>query len=439
MLNKSYFDFARRLFCWAFLLLLSINFANAQFLMDLIDTTKDVGKGIVPMHQKFDHLRISGYMQPQFQIAESKGAKNYSGGDFAQNVDNRYMLRRGRLKFEYAIFNKDQPNVQFAFQFDGTERGVAIRDFWGRFFENKFNCLSVTTGMFARPFGYELNLSSSDRESPERGRMSQILMKTERDLGAMLSFEPRNGCKLFKAIKFDVGFFNGQGLAGTADYDSYKDIISRLVLKPVLIHKHLQLSAGLSYLNGGFLQNTPYSFTIKQNGARIGFVADTLAATVQREAPRKYYGADCQLKYQYSASSTFELRAEYWQGTQSATEASTETPATLLTEPTYIRNFRGGFLYFLYTLHKKHQWLVKYDVYDPNTRVSGEQIGVQDANLGTANIRYATVGFGYLHYFSDNLKMVFWYDRIKNERTSIDAFARDVKDDIFTCRLQFRF
>jgi hypothetical protein len=421
------------------LLIFFTSFLKAQFLMDLIDTTKDVGKGMISMFQKYDHLRISGYMQPQFQIAESKGAKNYSGGDFAQNVDNRYMLRRGRLKFEYAIFNKDQPNVQFAFQFDGTERGVAIRDFWGRFFENKLNCLSVTTGMFARPFGYELNLSSSDRESPERGRMSQILMKTERDLGAMLSFEPRKGSKMLKSIKFDVGFFNGQGLASTADYDSYKDIISRLALKPISLHKQLQLSAGLSYLNGGFLQNTPYSLAIKQNGTKIEFVADTLAANVQRKVPRKYYGADCQIKYQYNTTSTFELRAEYWQGTQSATEASTETPATLLTEPTYIRNFRGGFLYFLYTLNKKHQWLMKYDVYDPNTNVAGKQIGAAGANLGAANIRYATVGLGYVYYFSDNLKIVFWYDAINNETTQLAAFAKDVKDDIFTCRLQFRF
>ena len=84
-----------------------------------------------------------------------------------------------------------RPSVQFVFQFDGTERGVNIRDFWGRIFENKWKLFTFTTGMFARPFGYETNLSSGDRESPERGRMNQILMRTERDLGAMFSVEPR--------------------------------------------------------------------------------------------------------------------------------------------------------------------------------------------------------------------------------------------------------
>ncbi len=168
------------------------NYVKAQFLMDMVDTTKDMGKGLLSIYKKFDRIRISGYMQPQFQITQTRGAKNFSGGDFATNANNRFTLRRGRIRFDYIHFaEKKGPSVQFAFQFDGTERGVFIRDFWGRLFENKYRVFAFSIGMFARPFSYELNLSSSDRESPERGRMSQVLMKTERDLGAMLSFEPR--------------------------------------------------------------------------------------------------------------------------------------------------------------------------------------------------------------------------------------------------------
>jgi hypothetical protein len=99
-------------------------------------------------------------------------------------------------------------------------------------------------GMFARPFGYEVNLGSADRESPERGRMSQILMKTERDLGAMVSFEPRKATGSIKYFKWDLGFFNGQGLTSTiGDFDSYKDLITRLGLKPFPLSKNLFVSA----------------------------------------------------------------------------------------------------------------------------------------------------------------------------------------------------
>jgi hypothetical protein len=141
-------------------------------------------------------------MQPQFQVASAKGAKSFEGGDFPAEVNNRFMLRRGRIRFDYVHYaEKKGPSVHFAFQFDGTERGVYIRDFWGRVFENKWKLFSLTTGMFARPFGFETNLSSSDRESPERGRMNQLLMKSERDLGIMLSFDAKDKAGAINHLK----------------------------------------------------------------------------------------------------------------------------------------------------------------------------------------------------------------------------------------------
>ena len=84
-------------FVLTLLLLVWSQFANSQFLMDMIDTTTDIGKSVLSVSKRFDNIRISGYIQPQFQVAQSKGAKNFSGGDFAPNVNNRFMLRRGRL------------------------------------------------------------------------------------------------------------------------------------------------------------------------------------------------------------------------------------------------------------------------------------------------------------------------------------------------------
>ncbi|MEI2740459.1 MAG: hypothetical protein V9F01_16930 [Chitinophagaceae bacterium] len=99
------------------------------------------------------------------------------------------------------------------------------------------NIFSLTAGLFARPFGYEVNLSSSFRETPERGRMSQILMPSERDIGMMVSYEPQEKKHKLSHIKFDVGFFNGQGLSGTTDFDDHKDLISRLFIKPYIFNK----------------------------------------------------------------------------------------------------------------------------------------------------------------------------------------------------------
>src|SRR5688572_2936119 len=191
--SREYYQImkCRLLLCVVMVVGMSLT-SSAQFLIDMIDTTKAEGKGLYMMYNTHDHLGITGYMQPQFQWAQEKGQNSYNGGDFAPNSDSRFMLRRGRVKLDYAHFSDDGlPIAQVEFQFDGTERGVFIRDFYGRFFENRFQLFTATTGMFARPFGFEVNLSSMNRETPERGRMSQILMKTERDLGFMVSMEPR--------------------------------------------------------------------------------------------------------------------------------------------------------------------------------------------------------------------------------------------------------
>jgi len=417
------------------------NVLSAQFLMDMVDTTTHMGKGLLSIYKKFDRVNIGGYIQPQFQVIQEKGAKTYAGGDFAPYVSNRFMIRRGRLRFEYARFTEDnKASVQFVFQFDGTERGVFIRDFWGRYFENKWELFSLSMGMFARPFGYEVNLASSDRESPERGRMSQILMKTERDLGAMFSFEPRKKGHPLRYLKVDVGVFNGQGLTAVGDYDNYKDLITRVALKPVKLSKEVTLSAGVSMLDGGFLQNTATQYRIGRiAGGEKAFIADSTLANIGREAPRKYYGADVQLKVRHGWGFT-EIRGEYIRGTQTATAASSETPAALLTEPSFVRHFDGAYIYFLQHIFSvKHQVCVKYDWYDPNTDVRGAQIGAAGANLNATNIKYSTLGVGYIYYCNENMKLVAWYDFVKNERTLLPGYTSDLRDNVLTMRLQFRF
>src|SRR6478735_5882985 len=98
---------------------LAINQVKGQFLMDMVDTSKQEGKGLLSVYKKFNYLNIGGYIQPQFQYIQEKGAKSYGGGDFNPNSNNRFMLRRGRIRFEYARFDQNQhPVVQFVFQFD---------------------------------------------------------------------------------------------------------------------------------------------------------------------------------------------------------------------------------------------------------------------------------------------------------------------------------
>lgn len=432
---------------WLVLCLLSSHYLLAQQQGNLsesnIDTTRQ--KALQSILNKYEYVTLSGYIQPQFQIGETPGQQSFNGGDFAPGVDSRFSVRRGRLRIDYAHFDEQKrPTVLFVFQFDGTERGMQTRDFWGRYYEHKFDLFHITAGLFARPFGFEVNYGSGDRESPERGRMSQLLMRTERDLGAMLTIEPRRPTHPLHFLKIDAGVFNGPGLASISDYDSRKDFIGRLTIKPQLLGRTgVQVTGSVSGYWGGIGQFTSEIYHMNCSASTPAFMLDATAVTSGMAAPRHYYGADIQLRIPNRKGRT-EFRAEYIQGTQTANKASTETPGIIpnpvsapTASPLYVRQFNGAYFYYLQHLgSEKHQFVAKYDWYDPNTQVAGRQI---DGAFTWADIRYNTLGLGYLYYANTNLKLVIWYDMPVNEATNVPGYETDVPDNLLTIRTQYRF
>jgi hypothetical protein len=432
-------------FCIILILLFAGSHVKAQRFLTDIDSSFFIRDTVRPIIKRFENLIISGYMQPQFQMASSDGAPSFAGGNFSQFSQSRFMLRRARVKVDYLLKTKmNFPQALFTFQIDATERGVIVRDMFVRLFETKGNFMSVAAGLFARPFGFEVNLSSSSRETPERGRMSQILMPGERDLGVVFTFESLTNKHRLKNFKFDAGFFNGQGVVGATDFDDHKDFISRLILKPQKINK-VEIGAGISFLRGGWKNGTKYVYENgrSSNGDKV-FVVDSSVSNLGKSSPRHYYGADIQIKFLHAWGAT-ELRAEHWLGTQPGTSTSTANPGVLpntngVLLPTYVRHFNGSFFYFLQNIvNTNHQLLLKYDWYDPNIKVNKSEIGKTGTNLTAADIKFSTLGFGYVYHFNPQIKLIFYYDRVENEITLLPGYTADLKDNVFTCRLQFRF
>lgn len=127
-------------------------------------------------------IKVTGYLQTQFQYGDSTGSAVYSGGAFGAGIDKRFMIRRGRVKFQYdaPLNDKGISTSQYVLQFDVTEKGLTIKDAYAKLTDKWIGWFSLTAGMQNRPFGFEIPYSSSLRESPERGRMSQILFPVKR-------------------------------------------------------------------------------------------------------------------------------------------------------------------------------------------------------------------------------------------------------------------
>ena len=134
-------------------------------------------------------LKITGYIQAQWQLADTAGSVTpFSGGAFPSTSNNRYMVRRGRIKFTY-----DNEFSTYVLQLDATEKGVALKDAYVAIRDPWKQFVTLTAGVFDRPFGYEISYSSSARETPERSRVFQTLFPGERDLGAKLTLQPMKG------------------------------------------------------------------------------------------------------------------------------------------------------------------------------------------------------------------------------------------------------
>lgn len=420
------------LFVLSSFLLLTAGPVNAQTPSNdsLAKSLAQVNKALEP----FKKLKITGYVQAQFQVADSVGINSYAGGNFAPNVDKRFMIRRSRVKFTH-----DNTLSKFVLELNGSETGVNLIEVYGKFTDPWTKTFSLTTGLMNRPFGYEIGYTSGLRETPERGRMSQIIMPNERDLGAMVTIQRPEKTK-FSAFKLEAGMFNGTGRT-TSDFDYYKDFIGHLSAAKKWHGDSLQLSGGVSSYIGGPREGTTIVFD--HVGAlasgETGFLSDTSDIHIKEHAKRTYIGADLQFSVRTRLGFT-TLRAEYIQGTQPGTANSSTSFSTAPTGDIYLRNFNGAYFYFIHALYKdKLQLVVKYDWYDADSDIAGDDI--KSANGFTAaDLKYTTLGTGLIFHIDKHIKIMTYYDMVTNETSAnLGGYHNDVKDNVFTTRVQYRF
>jgi hypothetical protein len=107
---------------------------------------------------------------------------------------------------------------------------------------------------------------------------------------------------------------------------------------------------------------------------------------------------------------------------------------------TYLRKMAGGYVHFIQDIaDTKHSIVVKYDWYDPNTEISGTEIGVANPKSPKVDMAYSTLGLGYMYRMNNNVRIMAYYDMVSNEKTAIKNYFADLKDNLVTVRLQYKF
>lgn len=417
---------------------------------------------VAAIRQELDALKrikVTGYLQAQYQYGDSTGAAVYSGGSFGAGADKRFMIRRGRVKFQYdaPLNDKGISTSQYVLQFDVTEKGLTIKDAYAKITDKWIGWFSLTVGMQNRPFGFEIPYSSSLRESPERGRMSQILFPGERDLGAMLTLQGPKTSN-WNWLKLEAGLFNGNGAPGVgasvADFDKQKDFIGRLSASRNNKSETVKYGIGASFYTGGFRIDTVnvYNFSSDVTGIK-GFVIGTdknsikpIGIGTRDYSKRQYVGVDGQLNIDWKPGMTV-LRAEYIEGEQPGSGSSTASPNSNapITADIYNRKFNGAYFYFLQSIMQTPwQVIVKYDWYDANTDIKGNEVGMVVSgglkNTNATDLKYTTLGLGLAYRWDANVKLTAYYDMVTNETSAnLSGYTKDLKDNSFTLRMQVKF
>jgi hypothetical protein len=206
-----------------------------------------------------------------------------------------------------------------------------------------------------------------------------------------------------------------------------------------------KLGLGVSYYNGGIYQTNSNVYSMSGDK----FVLNSDVANVGAYAPRQYYGVDAQATFETPIGMT-QFRYETVFGSQPGNKSTTASPnraALPAAEDTYIRPMYGWYATVIQDIgHIPVSAVVKYDVYDPNTAVKGDQIGVAGSNTSSVDVKYSTLALGGIWRINSKLRFSAFYEMVKNETTSAIAstdilknFTTDIADDVVTVRMQFRF
>jgi phosphate-selective porin len=280
--------------------------------------------------------------------------------------------------------------------------------------------------------------------------MTRTLYPTERDQGAKLEADFVTTYNI--PLKFQLAVLNGNFGEGalanqSKDVDNGKDVMARAVYSLKFPNKGLGIDFGAhTYLGKtSVLENTTTKTTTTVDPVTgVNTIVTKTSPTVFTDVNNKsftpavgdqfkkeLFGAEMQLYYDFLGG--LSLKGEYIRGTYSGTTNTAQVNS--LFNANKIRNVEGYYVSFVKNVGKMNEASVRYDVFDPNTKLSGDAVKTKD------DLKYNNWTFAWQYFFNDNIKVMACYVLPINEK-SLNAgadFIKDKHDNLFTLRLQARF
>jgi hypothetical protein len=231
-------------------------------------------------HDQRDHTlepRPELFIQSRYGAIPIEGATN---GDVTAN------LSLSRMELRWAGRVSDKFGMGYEIQFHPAPDGAAeelVNDAYLEYYAHED--ITFRVGQFVKPFGFDIQHSSSIRESPERGIFAGYFFPGQRDRGVMMA------AKLDKAglrgTTFYAGAFNGNRFFNDNNRQVNYSLRLRKVLDsvPVAVGASVQLGnqllpPGVGGDNNENVYGVDVQFVIGRLGVRGEYMVGNMPATL---------------------------------------------------------------------------------------------------------------------------------------------------------------
>jgi len=354
---------------------------------------------------KLNKIKVSGYVQAQYEVYQ-RDILTTSG------AYSSFFIRRARIKFTYEAAD----GIKFVLQPDFSTGNLSLKDAYAVVNLPKLKELTLWAGQFNRP-NYEVEYSSSQREVFERSRVIRAIYPGEREVGVKLEY---NGSTFPLKAQFAVlnGNFTGKE---PIDVDTKKDLMGRVVYSLKLPGAGLGIDLGANgYYGGSQIKANKY---ISVNPTMVDSV------NIGDYLDKKWLGGEIQIFADILGG--LAIKGEYMAGTNNY--ASLVGAKALIAEkkadPNKIRDFSGYYIYMIKNIGAKNQLVARYDYYDPNRKLSGDD--------AMSELAYGTWTLAWQYYLNDFIRISLQYVMPRNETNS--TTPADRKDDVLGIRVQAKF
>jgi hypothetical protein len=363
---------------------------------------------------KLNKIKVSGYIQTQWE-AYGKDLEKANG------YSNTFYIRRARVKFTYEALD----GVKFVLQPDFSTGNLSLKDAYAVVNIPKLKDWTLWAGQMNRP-NYEVEYSSGQREVLERSRFIRAIYPGEREIGAKLEYI---GSKI--PLKFQLMAMNGNFTGAQAkDVDDTKDFMARLVYSIKLPGAGIGIDLGPNAYIGWAKPKTNNPANLYNYYLHSDATLDSLQ--VGSYLDKRWFGGEIQIFADFLGGTA--IKGEFTTGQNptlsTAVIASNASAATKIAGASAVKNFTGYYIYLIKNIGHKNQFVARYDFYDPNNKLSGDQVS-------KADLYYKTLTLAWQYYLNDNIRISLNYEMPKNETNTANPV--DIKDNTFGIRIQAKF